>query len=698
MRKLFFLLLLAALTTMTSLALNVNNTAGQLSRLVGDNTSVTSLVVSGTMDARDFQFITETMDELSTLDLSQVTIVPFNQGMALYGTVTNYLGNTIPRTAFFGKKLSSVTLPANLETVGYAAFAGCDQLRSITLPATVSMIEDYAFAGAGLTSVQIPQTVIYMGKGVFSRCESLENVVVNSFTVGDFAFLGDISLNQVKIGSNVNYILRGAFNGCKALTTIDMSEAANLVRIDEEAFINSGLQNIDITNMNIGTVGDWAFAQTRLSSLHLSDGMTILGEGALAHNPQLTTVVLPGLSMNEPPVHPAPRLTSAPHRTIEHISDYTFAGDGQLNAGDLLKQDVTHIGNYAFYNASATIDTMRLPSTIVYLGDYAMAGMTGMQTLKTDAVAVPALGENVWAGVDQESVPLFTPNDESTELYKAADQWMNFYFKTIVDYILGDVNDDGCVDISDATALINYLLSGSGDINVLAADMNGDGCIDISDATSLINYLLNGRSSMSLQRMRAMIESLYANTADMLGIQSFSLRPTETRTVDVALTNDEHIYTAMQFDVVLPQGVKLLDIEGVDRGIRHNYYILQHEAQENVYSVIGVSMEMAAFNGNEGHVMSLTIAADDDFKANNAVVQLTNVLLVSTEQEVYNSSDVMTKVSEASGVEQVLAGKQIVNVRYINVAGQESETPFNGVNIVVTTYDDGTVTTAKVVK
>ena len=109
-------------------------------------------------------------------------------------------------------------------------------------------------------------------------------------------------------------------------------------------------------------------------------------------------------------------------------------------------------------------------------------------------------------------------------------------------------------------------------------------------------------------------------------------------------------------------------------------------------------MEMAAFNGNEGHVMSLTIAADDDFKANNAVVQLTNVLLVSTEQEVYNSSDVMTKVSEASGVEQVLAGKQIVNVRYINVAGQESETPFNGVNIVVTRYTDGTQSVLKTIK
>ena len=34
-------------------------------------------------------------------------------------------------------------------------------------------------------------------------------------------------------------------------------------------------------------------------------------------------------------------------------------------------------------------------------------------------------------------------------------------------------------------------------------------------------------------------------------------------------------------------------------------------------------------------------------------------------------------------------------VRYINVAGQESDTPFDGVNIIVTTYTDGTTTTAK---
>jgi len=136
----------------------------------------------------------------------------------------------------------------------------------------------------------------------------------------------------------------------------------------------------------------------------------------------------------------------------------------------------------------------------------------------------------------------------------------------------------------------------------------------------------------------------------------------------------------------------------VDRGSSHRFFILKHEGQENVYSVIAISMDMATFDGNEGLVMRLTIAADDEFNTTGATVMFTNVMLVSTEQDVYHSNDAVTKINDESGVEQVTVGKQVVNVRYINVAGLESENPFSGVNIVVTTYDDGTVTTTKVVK
>ena len=57
----------------------------------------------------------------------------------------------------------------------------------------------------------------------------------------------------------------------------------------------------------------------------------------------------------------------------------------------------------------------------------------------------------------------------------------------------GDVDADGNVNISDVTALIDYLLSGNASGIVLAnADCDQDGNVNISDVTTLIDYLLAG--------------------------------------------------------------------------------------------------------------------------------------------------------------------------------------------------------------
>lgn len=50
-----------------------------------------------------------------------------------------------------------------------------------------------------------------------------------------------------------------------------------------------------------------------------------------------------------------------------------------------------------------------------------------------------------------------------------------------------------------------------------------------------------------------------------------------------------------------------------------------------------------------------------------------------------------------TGVTDVYA-KTVAGVKYVNVAGMESNTPFDGVNIVVTTYTDGTHSAVKVIK
>ncbi len=702
MRKLFFTLLLAAITSLSSLAVTVNNTAGQLADKVGSGADLTALTVTGTMDARDFVFITKSLTELTTLDLSGVTIEPYSSSKTLYGTITSYHGNEIPRTAFFGKKLTSVSLPQNLESIGFAAFAGCYQLRSVTIPATVAFIDDYAFSGTALTSVEVPQSVQVMGKGVFSRCEAMTSAVINSSYIGDFAFLGDKLLSNVVVSANVTMIGRGAFNGCTVLKALNVDPACRMTRIDEEAFINSGLESIDVKSLGVGTVGEWALAQTKLSSVQLADEMTVLGTGALAHNPLLTTVTLPGLSQQSGTGRSGndgtnPR-RSAPgvHRTLEEISDYTFAGDANLNAGNIVKDGVATIGDFAFYNVSAVIDTMRLPACVTYLGNRAMAGMIGMQALKADATDVPALGSEVWAGVDQPSVPLIVP-EGSIDMYKGADQWMNFFFGG-GNFLLGDVNGDGSVSIADVSTLIDYLLGGSLSINMQAADVSQDGDVTIGDVSALIDMLLGGSAGMSLNNLR-LTSARQPMTSDVLTLSTVSMRAGDTRNIEVALNNDEHDYIAMQCEVVLPQGLELVSVSGIERGSNHNYFSRRNTIDNNVYSIIGIADDLSKYAGTEGNVMCLTVRATDDYSARSAEVLLANVLLVTPKHQTYLAGDALGMVNDnTTGVEQLSADKQIANVRYINVAGQESETPFDGMNIVVTTYTDGTMSTVKVLR
>lgn len=61
----------------------------------------------------------------------------------------------------------------------------------------------------------------------------------------------------------------------------------------------------------------------------------------------------------------------------------------------------------------------------------------------------------------------------------------------------------------------------------------------------------------------------------------------------------------------------------------------------------------------------------------------------------YYASDITTTQITHSGVGEVAAEKLVLCRKYISTSGIESATPFDGLNIVVTTYDDGTQSVAK---
>lgn len=62
---------------------------------------------------------------------------------------------------------------------------------------------------------------------------------------------------------------------------------------------------------------------------------------------------------------------------------------------------------------------------------------------------------------------------------------------TLKRYTLGDVNDDGEIDVSDVQDLIDLVLSSDDSVFSPACDFNEDGEIDVSDIQELIDYILN---------------------------------------------------------------------------------------------------------------------------------------------------------------------------------------------------------------
>ena len=69
---------------------------------------------------------------------------------------------------------------------------------------------------------------------------------------------------------------------------------------------------------------------------------------------------------------------------------------------------------------------------------------------------------------------------------------------TISDYLLGDVNHDGDVDIADAVCIVNYVVGKTMPVFILAAaDVNGDGDVDIADAVRIVNLVVGKIDSLA---------------------------------------------------------------------------------------------------------------------------------------------------------------------------------------------------------
>ncbi len=103
--------------------------------------------------------------------------------------------------------LTSVIIPDSVLFIDRRAFFNCDSLTSVTIPDSVRFIDDSAFSYCeSLESLTIPDSVTYIGDQAFSGCKSLTSVTIpDSVTsIGSWTFYC-CTVNLTLIFSRVSY-------------------------------------------------------------------------------------------------------------------------------------------------------------------------------------------------------------------------------------------------------------------------------------------------------------------------------------------------------------------------------------------------------------------------------------------------------------------------------------------------------------
>ena len=183
---------------------------------------------------------------------------------------------------FYGCDGLTVFIPEGDTIVAEEAFKGCEVIKEVVTPSTVTEIRPKAFMDCShlrkATIVSNSASEFRLMMGIFSQCYNLEEVALpNSIRViNAFTFYKNYKLRSISIPDNLIRIETGAFFQCNSLTNITLPNTVQYLR-DQAFFKCSGLKTISIPN-STKEFGDRAFGLcSALENVTLESGFNANG-------------------------------------------------------------------------------------------------------------------------------------------------------------------------------------------------------------------------------------------------------------------------------------------------------------------------------------------------------------------------------------------------------------------------------------
>ena len=282
---------------------------------------------------------------------------------------------------FFDKcaSLESVTLNDNMTALGAEMFTNCTSLKTIDLPSALTFLNVKTFRYSGLTSVEIPENVVHLGKTADTEAD---NTLI-------YLFDSCKSLVSVTFPSGLRSIGAQAFSNCTSLKNVTYTGyegegnalPETLTVIKKQAFYKSGIEQITLPaslvfiSSSNHTIGESAFAESKQLREVTMLGAALVGQKIFQNCTSLETVVLSG--------------------ELDKIPSYTFDGCKALK-NITLPSTLTSIGAYAFGNCTS-IESVVLPASVA-LEKNVFNGWTAKQTInvKTSYYMSTRLWNSKW--------------------------------------------------------------------------------------------------------------------------------------------------------------------------------------------------------------------------------------------------------------------------------------------------------------